>query len=133
MIAQKLALDGRFPDSECSIRKGELVWIGFLQPSSLSAKYKIRIQYRLGQKPRIKALEPELEKPEGRSLPHVYRGDYLCVFTPWNNEWRPDLRIADTIVPWTSEWLLHYEFWLVTGNWHGGGTHPDRNYSDTRN
>lgn len=32
--------------------------------------------------------------------------------------------IADTIVPWASEWLLHYEYWLSTGTWHGGGHEP---------
>ena len=29
--------------------------------------------------------------------------------------------IADTIVPWTCEWLVHYEIWFATGEWHGGG------------
>ena len=29
--------------------------------------------------------------------------------------------IADTIVAWTCEWLIHYEIWLATGEWHGGG------------
>lgn len=29
--------------------------------------------------------------------------------------------LADTILPWTSEWLLHYELWLVMGRWAGSG------------
>jgi hypothetical protein len=29
--------------------------------------------------------------------------------------------LADSIVPWASEWLFFYEFWLVTGEWDGGG------------
>lgn len=29
--------------------------------------------------------------------------------------------ISDTIIPWTSEWLLHYEYWVLTGIWQGGG------------
>ena len=33
--------------------------------------------------------------------------------------------IADTIVPWTCEWLIHYEIWLATGEWHGGGEEPN--------
>jgi hypothetical protein len=33
--------------------------------------------------------------------------------------------IIDTIIPWTSEWLLHYECWLATGKWHGGGIHHE--------
>lgn len=33
--------------------------------------------------------------------------------------------IADTLVPWASEWLLFYELWLATdGQWLGEGEHP---------
>ena len=35
------------------------------------------------------------------------------------------MNIAETIIPWASEWLLHYEIWLATGEWQGGGIHPD--------
>jgi hypothetical protein len=34
--------------------------------------------------------------------------------------------LADTVVPWTSEWLFFYEVWHATGLWLGGGTHPNR-------
>ena len=59
-------------------------------------------------------------------LPHVYDHvkQQLCLYYGPAREWTPDKMIADTIVPWASEWLLHYEFWLVTGIWHGGGIHP---------
>jgi hypothetical protein len=30
--------------------------------------------------------------------------------------------LADTILPWTSEWLFYYELWSVNGyEWLGGG------------
>ena len=31
--------------------------------------------------------------------------------------------LAETILPWASEWLAHYEGWLYTGEWKGGGVH----------
>ncbi|MEZ5659385.1 MAG: hypothetical protein R3E83_12920 [Burkholderiaceae bacterium] len=33
--------------------------------------------------------------------------------------------IADTIVPWTYEWLFYFEEWLVSDEWKGGGRHPE--------
>lgn len=36
------------------------------------------------------------------------------------------MSISDTIVPGTAEWLVHYEIWLVTGEWYGGGDWPPR-------
>lgn len=35
------------------------------------------------------------------------------------------MRIANTILPWTSLWLYYYEIWLGTGKWEGGGDHPE--------
>jgi hypothetical protein len=34
------------------------------------------------------------------------------------------MSIADTVLPWTTEWLYHYEIWLITGEWTGGGDWP---------
>jgi hypothetical protein len=45
----------------------------------------------------------------------------LCLYYP--GQWRPDLLLSTTIVPWTAEWLMHYELWLATGHWTGGGHH----------
>jgi hypothetical protein len=46
-------------------------------------------------------------------------------------EWTVGMSIANTIVPWTSEWLAHYEIWLATGDWQGGGEWPPRPESGT--
>jgi hypothetical protein len=29
--------------------------------------------------------------------------------------------LSTTILPWTAEWLMHYELWLISGHWSGGG------------
>jgi hypothetical protein len=52
-------------------------------------------------------------------LPHTFiHDDSLCLYY---NEFSPARNLfADTLVPWASEWLLHYELWLATGAWHGG-------------
>ena len=41
------------------------------------------------------------------------------------------MSIADTIVPWTAEWLVYYEIWLMTGEWYGGGDWPPRRAATT--
>ena len=38
-----------------------------------------------------------------------------------HDEWNADMLISESVVPWTSEWLLHYELWLATDEWLGGG------------
>ncbi|KGH44954.1 hypothetical protein IN07_20325 [Modestobacter caceresii] len=53
----------------------------------------------------------------------MFPGDELCFFYDEFVSGRH--LIADTVVPCISEWLFHYELWLSTGEWHGGGLHPE--------
>lgn len=67
---------------------------------------------------------PRLRLVDGQGLPHVYALNTLCLFLG-NREWHESIPIADTLVPWTSQWLLFYELWLATGGeWLGEGEHP---------
>lgn len=38
--------------------------------------------------------------------------------------------LVDTIVPWSSEWLFHYEMWKGTGIWFGDG--PDAEHPEAQ-
>jgi len=64
-------------------------------------------------------LDPVLDPGHRDALPHVYEGDRLCLYTP--GEWHPEMSLSKTIIPWTAEWLLHYEVWRSTGRSEGGG------------
>src|ERR1019366_2576583 len=60
---------------------------------------------------------------------HIYLDDdgigfSLCLYDPRENQWSPEDFIADTILPWTSEWLYFFEGWMLTDRWEGGGNHP---------
>ncbi len=125
-MQQFLALKALPLTSSATIKCGQIRWIGHFQPTPLSRSYVLRLTYRKPLSPEIVVVSPELERPDGDRLPHVYTGDRLCLCYP--HEWKSSQVIARTIVPWASEWLLHYEFWVATGEWHGGGheTESDR-------
>lgn len=63
-------------------------------------------------------------------IPHVYPNrmmparPQLCLHK--REEWTPAMMIADTIVPWTIEWLVAYEGWRATGTWYAGGHNTER-------
>jgi hypothetical protein len=40
------------------------------------------------------------------------------------DEWKSNMPLANTVLPWTTEWLYYYEIWLVPGEWTGGGDWP---------
>ncbi len=134
IIQQDQGIKEKFPifNSKGNYKKG--IWIGELQPTDWSPKYKIKIEYVHKQSPKITVIKPELILAKGKKqLPHVYEGDKLCLFDPKKGEWNHDKFIADTIIPWTSLWLFYYEGWLYTGCWQGGGRHPTKKKKTKKN
>ena len=129
-----------------AIRKSNtfVCWEGALTP--IMQTYTVRVSYCnrcdldrsdiLRGKPRITVIDPLLrhrvEEPE-EHIPHHYpnKADpdrpLLCLYDPAADEWKPSDTIADTIIPWTIDWLACYEGWLATGLWSGGGRHPSIN------
>jgi hypothetical protein len=106
---------------------GRLIWEFDAQPTPISRLYRVRIQFRQGGKPDTFVIAPDLDAlANGRNLPHVYqqKPTRLCLYLPRTGEWSPDKRIVDTIVPWAVLWLFYFEDWLLTGDWSGGGEHP---------
>lgn len=103
---------------------GQLISMGTITPSPLSGMYTVKISYTIGHLPIIEILNPKLNDGS-KKLPHVYSQDHLCLFYPKNREWTKYDYIADKIIPWISLWLYYYEVWSVTGEWRGGGKHPE--------
>jgi hypothetical protein len=120
LIKQMLAITTVMPSAECRVKHGELACTLTIRPSPASCAYAVQLTYPHGVRPRVQVTDPPLEMhPEAAALPHVYPCDTLCLYYP--GEWSHDKLLAYTVLPWTCEWLMHYELWLVTGEWAGGG------------
>lgn len=111
------------------IRRERLVWTCEIAPTPMSRSYQLRIDYSRGSAPRVYVVAPNLvELAGGRPLPHVYGADEqqrLCVYHPRLRQWRTNMALAATVLPWAVLWLFYFEDWLRTGVWNGGGEHPD--------
>lgn len=99
-----------------------LVCRGTLQPTPLNDCYCVRIEYRAPTPPKVWVESPALrERVAGERIPHTFRDGRPCLF---KFDFRSDMVIARSVVPWLMMWLFFYEAWLVTGEWQGGGLHP---------
>jgi hypothetical protein len=103
-------------------RAGRARWTGTLRPTDASFTYAIRIECRLGTRPRVYVTAPALVSRLEAEIPHLHRDGSLCLHLP--DEFNPTMLVAETIVPWAALWLYHYEVWHATGEWLGGGAHP---------
>jgi hypothetical protein len=121
---QKDVLSRFNTEADIRIQKKQLIWTGEIIPSPVSLTYKVKIVYELHDWPKVYVLEPELIIAHGNVLPHVYSTPEkkLCLYYHDNQGWTPSKLIANTILLWASEWLYHYEIWVATGIWNGGGT-----------
>jgi hypothetical protein len=124
LAVQAAHLKKHFPDAKTSVRRSCLHWLADLRPTELSCVYRISLEYKLKNRPKVRVLAPALRLPERKSEVHVFSDGTLCLY--FMGEWNGRFLLVDTIVPWISEWLIHYEIWLVTEEWHGGGIHTDR-------
>jgi hypothetical protein len=114
-----------------------VVWRGELRP--LAQSYSVQISYCAfsfrpaditARRAQVEISNPELRFDASGFMPHIYPNSFmptrprLCLHRP--EEWRPTMVIADTIVPWTVEWLIAYEGWRATGCWSAGGHNTER-------
>ncbi|MFN8418792.1 MAG: hypothetical protein U0528_06065 [Anaerolineae bacterium] len=91
-------------------------WIGTLTPrKNKPITYLIKVMYPFGEYPQVRVLSPDIR----HDAPHTYRDMTLCLYRPADESWTSAKLIANTIVPWTAEWLRYYEIWLNTGFWCG--------------
>ncbi|MGO1597092.1 MAG: hypothetical protein ACTHW8_10845 [Sphingobacterium sp.] len=125
VLEQYVALKRYYPNASMdSDFRTYLIWEETLRPSPLSKEYLIKISYKTGEHPKVFVVEPMPLKlaTESSRLPHVYNHheQHLCLYL--GAEWTSYRSIAYFVVPWTIDWLYHYELWLVDGNWKGGGT-----------
>jgi hypothetical protein len=125
----RLTVDGRWG----------CVWEGPLR--GFDRPYTVRITYIVARSlggcdvswqtlsPRAQVLAPDiLAECGGSRPPHVYGVSPhpdLCLYDPAEAEWRADMFLAESFVPWAAQWLAFYEIWRVTGRWTGPERHPE--------
>ncbi len=119
---QSAMIMARWPGFQLLRRGRRYVWEGTLKPTALSSVYTIRISCADWDQSRVFVMDPLLQRRAEADIPHRYADGSLCLNIP--GPWSREQYIADTLIPWASLWLHHYETWRITGEWLGGGEHP---------
>jgi hypothetical protein len=117
-----------------------ILWRGILTP--YAQPYVVQLHYCAfslqlaaikSKTVHVEVLSPLLRRRAGAAdpeIPHIYPNPIdktlprLCLHM--QHEWNSSMSIADTIVPWTVEWLAAYEGWRATGLWSAGGHNTER-------
>ena len=125
-----MRLNAKYPNGCCVVHCNNLAWRGDIKPSALSRAYKIKVFcHGFKMRPRVILYGENVQGLSRVNFPHHFNIDnekgevVLCLHMSYEFDYRYHW-IADTIIPWTQEWLYYYEMWLATGEWYGGGHAP---------
>ncbi|BEP67643.1 hypothetical protein GmRootV35_21570 [Variovorax sp. V35] len=120
------------PGSSVRLMSGRELQFRFsVTPGRFGRDYECLLRVRPDSRtPDMFVIAPNLRSLAGSdSIPHIYRHDgpgvLLCLWWPKRREWAPQLKLTETFIPWTEEWLWYFEDWLRTRKWAGGGMHPE--------
>ena len=103
-----------FPFLNSRIIGLELTCRGSIKPTDQSLPYRIEIRYSAWRSPDVRVITPKIDFG---AAPHMYKDGTLCLFDSREQPWQRNWHLHETIIPWTSEWLMFYEIWLLTGKW----------------
>jgi len=116
LIREKKLLENNYEFLTCYIKKGKLLCTGNYTPTQYSDTYIYRVEYDCRFPPKVYIENPTIDYNDEI---HLYPDDNgLCLYYPNDMKW--DWRnnnIYDTIIPWTNEWFVFYEKYLISGKW----------------
>jgi len=115
---EKRLIEFNYDFLNCSIRQNQLICEGFIKPTEFSIDYKIRIVYDGRTSPKVYVLNPTIEYNDDI---HMFSSDKsLCLYHSEidNFYWKKKKHhLYDTIIPWSIEWFVYYEIYLISGKW----------------
>jgi len=88
---------------------------GTCTPSEYSIEYKYKIMYSQNCSPAVYIINPKIAYTKEI---HMYpRDNRLCLYYPKDFSWTSSSHLYNTIIPWTHEWIVFYELYLIKGEW----------------
>ena len=112
-------------------KKDNFYWDFEIKPSNFSRVYRISLRWNFNDaSPKVYILNDEIHQiAKEKTIPHLYcqKKIELCLYYPSSNGFSTKDPLCKTIVSWTYLWILYYEEWLYSGEWKGGGIHPQTN------
>lgn len=115
-VMQKTLVERNFPCFACSFTNRRLTCIGKITPAEGCRTYAVRIDYCSGGIPEVRITSPRIDWNKDI---HMYRNGTLCLYYPPETPWKHTRNLHETIMPWTAEWLVFYELYLLKGVWLG--------------
>lgn len=117
-VAQKILVERHFPCFKCDLCRSVLDCQGTITPSDGCSSYSVHISYKQNGVPDVQIRKPIIPQELWGKV-HVYPSGKLCLYDPREHPWKWTDNLHEKIIPWTAEWLVFYELFLMCGKWLG--------------
>ena len=116
LIREKKLIENNFDFLNCAIKGDKLVCEGICNPTPHSIEYKFQIIYNGITSPKVNVIDPVISYNDDI---HMFPSDNsLCLYHSSDMVWDyKKHHLFDTIIPWTIEWFVFYEIYLISGKW----------------
>ena len=115
IFLERKLLIKHFPFLKIEVINSRLICHGYFQPTEFSPIFHYKVEWEPGISPKVFPVNPKIEYDDDI---HIYNDGSLCLYYP--KDFIYDTRsshIHETIIPWTHEWFLFYELYLIKGRW----------------
>lgn len=114
LILEKKLLERHYSFVSVKVVDQTLICRGAYKPTEYSENYEYKIKFKIGERPKVHVITPTIEYNDDI---HVYKDLSLCLFYPNDFSFTYKSHLYNTIIPWTHEWFVFYELYLITGKW----------------
>lgn len=115
-LKERTAIEKNYDFLNCRITSSGLICEGVFSVPETTNDYEVQIIYSLSGMPEVFVRKPKIEY---KSELHMYKNGSLCLYYPKDRSFTSKSMLYDTIIPWTSEWLIFYELYKRKGEWLG--------------
>ena len=103
-----------FPEMDVFFKNNELFCRGYISPITEENKYKLVLKYKINSSPKVWITGNNDIK---KCKKHIYKDGSLCLYYPQEWKWSLSCNVHETILPWTAEWIVCFEYWKRYGKW----------------
>lgn len=100
------------------LHKNILECTGEIKPSEHCATYVFEISYKNGGIPEVRIQRPVVPQSVWGQV-HIFPNGTLCLYDHREQPWLWTDNLHEKIIPWTAEWLVFYELFLMCNKWLG--------------
>ena len=118
LVREKKLIEINYAFLKCTISNNKLICFGHTKPTEHSKEYEFKVIYDGLSPPKVFVIKPDIVY--NNDIHMFPKDNTLCLYHSKTDDFYWDNKkhhIHSTIIPWTLEWFIYYELYMISGKW----------------